>query len=181
MVAAACVIVAAGRPFAAAATSTGPLADEYRVKAAILYNLAKFVDWPSDAFAAPAAPLSLCVLGVDPFGALLDEALKGRQVSGRSIVTRRVAEPDPSCHVLFIATSERKRLGLITERLGTSGVLTVSEESGFIDVGGIVELVTEGGRVRFHINAAAAERARLRVSARLLALAATPRHVEGER
>lgn len=172
------LLVAGGAVGVAARSAVGALPDEYRVKAAILYHLAKFVEWPADAFPAPDAPFAVCVLGVDPFGELLDESLKGRQVAGRAFAVRRLAEPQGGCHVLFIATSERRRLGLITEQLGKTGVLTVSEEDGFTALGGIVELINEAGKVHFHINAAAAERARLRVSARLLALAANPRHAE---
>lgn len=179
--AAAALVTLAGAGLGANTTGPGPLVDEYRVKAAILYHLAKFVDWPADAFASPATPMAVCVLGADPFGAVLDESIGGRQVAGRPVLVRRIAEPEGGCHVLFISTSERRRLALIVERLGTAGVLTVSEEDGFTRLGGIVELITEGERVRFHINTAAAERARLRVSARLLALAANQKAPGGPR
>ena len=176
------LLVAAGAVRVTARSAVGaPLPDEYRVKAAILYHLAKFVEWPADAFSTPTAPFAVCILGVDPFGGILDESLKGRQVAGRAFAVRRLADPEGGCHVLFIATSERRRLGFITGQLGTAGVLTVSEEDGFTALGGIVELINDAGKVHFHINAAAAERARLRVSARLLALAANARHAEGEK
>jgi hypothetical protein len=152
--------------------------DEYNVKAGILYHLAKFVEWPVEAFTTPAAPFAVCVLGVDPFGEVLDESLKGRQVAGRTFLVRRLAVPEEGCHILFIAASERRRLGSIPVPFGTAGVLTVGEEDGFTALGGIVEMVNEAGKVHFRINATAAERARLRVSARLLALAANPRHAD---
>jgi YfiR/HmsC-like len=147
-------------------------AEEYRVKAAILYNLAKFVDWPPDALPSPTAPLTLCVLGVDPFGSAIDDAVKGRQVGGRPLVIRRIADVEPGCHVLFVSTSERKRTSLVLDRLGTSPVLTVGDGEGFSALGGMIELVTDGDRIRFSINTAAADHAKLHLSARLLAIAA---------
>lgn len=149
--------------------------DEYGVKAAILYNLAKFVDWPTDAFADPAASLVICVLGVDPFGGVLDETVRGHGVGRRAVVAKRIVDVTTGCHVLFIASSERRRLPAIMDRLHTRSVLTISEADGFTEQGGMIGLATEGERVRFDINVDAAERARLKVSARLMALASAVR------
>ncbi len=146
-------------------------AEEYRLKAAILFNLAKFVDWPENAFSDPGAPLVLCVLGSDPFGSSLDDVLRGRSIGRRTVVARRIAGLAQGCHVLFIAGSERKRVSAITERLRDASVLTVSEDDAFTSQGGMIALETEGERVRFDINGGAAERAGLKVSARLLSLA----------
>lgn len=157
----------------APAQSAPAHADEYRLKAAILYNLAKFVDWPADAFADAASPLSLCVIGADPFGPLLDDTLRGHLVAGRPVVARRIADLTSGCQVLFIAGSEKKRLPVLLDRLRGQSLLTVSEDDAFVDLGGMIGLITEGERVRFNVNADAAERARLKVSARLLALASS--------
>jgi hypothetical protein len=147
------------------------LDDEYRVKASVLYNLAKFVDWPQSAFPAVTTPVTLCVLGSDPFGAPLDEAFHGRQVGGRSVLIRRDASIEPGCHILFVARSERKRRAAVLDRVSTSPVLTVGEDEGFSAAGGIIELVTDNQEIRLSINNGAAQRAGLRVSARLLSLA----------
>lgn len=155
-------------------------ADEYRVKAAFLLNFARFVEWPAETFAGPSAPLSLCVLGVDPFGAILEQELQA-QKGGRPMVARRIAQVEPGCHVVFISGSERKRLALLVETLRRAHVLTVSEEEGFGGLGGMVELFTEGDSVRFNIYPSEVERAGLRASARLIALAANQRHAAGGR
>jgi hypothetical protein len=152
--------------------------DEYRLKAAVLYNLAKFVEWPDDAFADPAAPLVVCVLGVDPFGAALDDTLRGHSVGGHATVAKRIAEVTPGCHVLFVANSEAKRLPAILERTRTSSVLIVGEAAGFIDRGGMIGLATDDDRVRFDVNLAAADRARIKISSRIMALASSVRRVE---
>jgi hypothetical protein len=152
--------------------------DEYRLKAAVLYNLAKFVEWPDDAFADPAAPLVVCVLGIDPFGAALDDTLRGHSVGGHATVARRIADVTSGCHVLFVANSEAKRLPAILERMRTSSVMIVGEASGFIDRGGMIGLATDDDRVRFEVNLAAADRAHLRISSRVMALASAVRRVE---
>ncbi len=158
-----------------------PAADEYRVKAAIVYNLAKFVEWPADAFAAASTPLNICVLGVDPFGQALDDAFRGHLVAGRTVTLRRTAEVEPGCHLVFISGSERKRMAVLADRLRTSSVLTVSEQEGFCAIGGMIELFTEGDHVRFNLTVAAIEAARLRVSARLREIASNEKHLSGDR
>jgi YfiR/HmsC-like len=155
--------------------------DEYRLKAAVLYNLAKFVEWPDEAFADATAPLVVCVLGVDPFGAALDDTLRGHSVGGHAASAKRIAEVTPGCHVLFVANSEAKRLPAILERLRTSSVLVIGDAVGFVDRGGMIGLVTDDERVRFDVNLRAAERARIKISARLMALASSVRRSEGTR
>ena len=149
--------------------------DEYRLKAAVLYNLAKFVEWPGESFQAATSPFVICVLGADPFGEALDQSLAGRVVGGRPVVARRINDVESGCHILFIADSEVRRLSTIMDKLRGASVLTVAEVNGFVDRGGVIGLVTEDDRVRFEINADAATKARLKISARLLALAAPGR------
>jgi hypothetical protein len=158
-------------PEAAPAFPSAPRANEYAVKAALIYNIAKFVTWPPAVFPAAGEPLVVCVVGADPFGSTLDDTLKGRQVGGRPVVVRRVAEPEPPCRVLFVSSSEHKRLGVILDKV-KAGVLTVADMAGFNRAGGIIELVTEADSIHFHLNAQAAEQARLQISARLRALEA---------
>jgi len=148
-------------------------ADEYRVKAAILYNIARFVEWPSDAFADGVSPVVVCVVGVDPFGAALDDALQGRTVKGRPVAIRRLHDLGRGCHVVFISYSEQKRVDDILEQLGSTHVLSMSEVDRFTQRGGVIGLTTVGDRVRFDINVSAAERAQLTVSSRLMALASS--------
>jgi hypothetical protein len=172
---AASLVVAAGVGFDAAAV------DEYRVKAAIVYNIAKFVDWPEDVFADAATPLTICVLGRDPFGADLDDAIRGRMIKGHSAVARRIVDVATGCHVLFVAESDPKRLRSVLDRVRDTEVLTIGEAPGFLDQGGVVRLLAEDERIRFEVNLAAAERAHMRISARVLALAASVRRGSGSR
>lgn len=146
---------------------------EYEVKAAFLFNFTKFVDWPSTAFASPDAPITICIVGSDPFGAILDQTVEGETVSDHEIQVRRGLQGDElrSCHILFISGSEREQCARIFSSLHGSSVLTVSDLSGFVDAGGMIEFVLESGKVQFEINAVAAETAGLKLSSRLLRVA----------
>lgn len=152
---------------------------EYQVKAAFLYNFTKFVEWPPLP-PGDRSPLRLCILGDDPFGNTLDEIVFGESVGGRPLLPERRHASEPlenqrSCHVLFISRSERGRMRQVLDAVAGLPVLTVSDVPGFLDAGGQVQFVMAGGKVRFAINQAAAERARLRISSKLLRLALDPR------
>ena len=146
---------------------------EYQVKAAFLLNFTKFVEWPAAAFPAPDAPITICVIGEDPFGAILDRTIEGERVNRHGVSARRLlAAGDPrSCHILFISQSEQERFAQIVSRLRGSSVLTVSELPGFADTGGMIEFLIEEGKARFYINAATTEGAGLKLSSRLLRVA----------
>ena len=149
--------------------------DEYQVKAAFLYNFAKFVEWPPEALGGPNEPLAVCVLGEDPFGAALDDVVSGRKVEGRALSIRRISDARQThgCRILFVSSSERKRVLSVLAGLNEPGVLTVGESDSATAEGMIINFTLEGGKVRFAINAAAAEREKLRVSSRLLSLASS--------
>ena len=148
-----------------------PTSREYRIKAAFLYNFAKFTVWPAGAFADGKAPLRLCVLGDDPFNGAL-AALEGRTVKNRPIVASRPASADSlgRCHLLFISASEHGRLGTILESLHGMPVLAVGDTPQFAHLGGIIRLKIVENKVRFEINVGAAQNAKLKIDSRLLRL-----------
>ncbi len=146
---------------------------EYQIKAAFLYNFAKFVEWPADAFADPHAPVVVGIVGEDPFGSVLDKIVLGKTVNGRGLMIKRL-KPGPDlrkCHILFISSSEKKHLAPILESLQGSSVLTVGETDRFAQSGGAINFILEENKVRFEINSETAARARLKISSKLLALA----------
>jgi hypothetical protein len=147
--------------------------NEYQVKGAFLFNFAKFISWPAEAFAGPSSPVVIGVLGQDPFGAWLDEIVQGERVNGRDITIRRlgIRESARDCHILFISESERRRLAEILEELDGASVLTVADMSEFTSAGGVIRLTKEDFRIGLEVNLAAADRAKLRISSRLLSLA----------
>jgi hypothetical protein len=146
---------------------------EYEVKAAFLLNFTKFVEWPPSAFPEPDSPISLCVLGDDPFGTTLDELVRGETVNGRALVIRRMSQtPIPKvCHVVFFGLPSKEVPPLL--RSVGPGVLAVGEGESFIRAGGMIAFVIDNRRVRFIVNQTAATNAGLRLSSRLLAVAKT--------
>jgi hypothetical protein len=143
---------------------------EYQVKAAYLLNFTRFIDWPPDAFEGPDAPLSICILGDDPFGSTLDQIAGGEVVNGHKVTVQRLKRaPMPkSCGVLYVG-GQGKQVK-IPAGLGP-GVLTVGEGGNFIRDGGMIAFIIDDHRVRFEINEAAAESARFRISSKLLSIA----------
>ncbi|HET6546334.1 MAG TPA: YfiR family protein [Rhodanobacteraceae bacterium] len=148
---------------------------DYQVKAVFLFNFTQFVGWPSGAFGDSQEPIVIGVLGDDPFGAYLDETVRGERVDSRSLVVRRyrdTADLDAAgCQVLFISESEAGRLEQDVARLRDRSILTVSDLDGFVDRGGMIQFVTENNRVKLRINADAAKAAGLTISSKLLRVA----------
>src|SRR5262249_17974257 len=144
---------------------------ESQQKAGHLLNFTRFVEWPSSAFADADSPLTICVLGEDPFGETLDRVVEGESAGGRKLGVRRIQQPPPSktCQVLFVGRGE-KDVSEILSGLGP-GILTVGEGRGFLHSGGMIGFFVEDRHVRFDINHRAAVKASLTLSARLLSVA----------
>jgi hypothetical protein len=144
---------------------------EHQVKAAFLYNFAKFVDWPPTAFSRPNDAITICLAG-DAFAAELEKAVQGESLNGRRLVVRRIAAPEPlrGCHILYIDPSQTRRYAELPA-IGSQPVLTVGESEDFIASGGMIRFVETGHRIHFQINPEAVDRASLKVSSRLLRLA----------
>jgi hypothetical protein len=158
------------------ADAAEPAADlESEVKAAFLYNFAKFIEWPPDAFPEPSAPMTFCVYGEGSVGADLDALVRGETLNGRRLVVRRLRELAAAreCHVLFLGTAEKGRVAEALAALREASVLTVGEGKSFLDDGGMIRLFLEQNRMRFDINLDAAEKSALRISSKLLRLAQT--------
>jgi hypothetical protein len=144
---------------------------EYQVKAAFLYNFMKFIEWPSDGLGTPGT-VTLGILGKDPFGEALDE-VRGKTVKGRRVVVvhLRGNEELKECDFLYICASERGHLSQILKTVQNSPTLTVADQEGFCQAGGMINLVFVKNRVGFEVNIGATNRARFRVSSQLLKLA----------
>lgn len=143
---------------------------EYQVKAVFLFNFSQFVQWPATAFSAADAPLVIGVLGQDPFGAQLDDVVRGESAGGHPLLVRRFTELKniQDCHILFITREEQRRLPDILTALKGSNVLTVGDADGFAVNGGMIRLKNERNRIRLNINLKAAEAAGLTISSKLL-------------
>jgi hypothetical protein len=144
---------------------------EYQVKAVCVLNAARFVSWPSSAFANTDAPLVIGILGDNPFGSALQNVVAGETVHERRIVVRRVSlEEAATVHVLFISNSQRDHLAEILRKVGSASVLTISEIENFTQNGGMVSLTLIRGKIRFDANPDTAGRAQLKIDSQFLLL-----------
>jgi hypothetical protein len=155
-----------------AAAGEAPTSKEYQVEAAFLFNFAKFVEWPAESFADASAPITIGVLGDDPFGRALDDAVRGETIRGRRIVVKRSrrAEELVDCQLVFVAKSESGRKEQALATLGAHPTLTVSDIDGFGKAGGDIQFYLDGTKLRFLINQDEAQKQSLKLSAQLLSL-----------
>ena len=151
---------------------------EYQVKAAFLYNFVKFVEWPS-VLNGSQDPIVIGILGPDPFGPVLDRTFADKRVGGRRLELRRYGKVEELqlCHVLFVSSTLKRDWSKVLAAVQGTPVMTVSDEGGFVESGGIIELLLEDNKIRFDINLNEGKRSGLKISAQLLQLA---RRVEGK-
>ncbi|MDQ1407267.1 MAG: hypothetical protein QOG55_2896 [Acidobacteriaceae bacterium] len=164
---------------AGAQAGDGSDSSEYLIKAGFIYNFAKFVEWPSTAFAEPDSPIVIGVLGTDPFGDIINHVVEGKKIGTRGFVIRRFkwskelkdSKDFKDCRILFVSSSEKLHFEEIFDAVKGLPVLTVGETPGFAERGGIIRLMLEDNRVRFEVNVDAAHDGNLNISSRLLTLA----------
>jgi hypothetical protein len=146
---------------------------EYQIKAAFIYNFARFVDWPTQAFSDATSPMVIGVLGKNVFGDSLAQIIKGNTIGGHPLEVKEFdsATDAASCQLLFISASEKSHFSKILAQLSGKSILTVSETDNFISEGGMINLKIVDNRVRFEINNEAAKKAGLTISSKLLSLA----------
>lgn len=154
-------------PCAAAAQSSDL---ELKIKAAFLYNFAKFVDW-GPKLVDPDEPIQICVMEPDPFGTILDETVRDKRIATHPLLVRRIASGDlRSCHILYAGTRDAQALGALFAVTSGAGVMTIHEAGSALPAG-VARLYLDQNRVRFEINTAAAERENLQISSKLLSVA----------
>ena len=163
---------ATGAPGAAHGQDAAP--SEYQMKAAFLYNFAKYVDWPVSVL-PEHAPLVFGVYGDDPFDGALQTIIHDKVISGHGMIVRHITSlrDVTNCHVLFISKSESRHLEEITTALRGRPILTVSDTEGFKRQGGMIGLIKADNNIRFEINREAAAREGLLLSSKLLRLDTT--------
>jgi len=155
------------------ASSTGRKASEDRVKAAFIYNFARYVTWPDPDGGPDDDALTVGILGDDSFAAALDKAAAGKVVKGQRIVVSRLRSLDDvaGCQMLFLAASKSHCLEDVLAKASDSHVLVVGDAKGLAQRGAAINFFVQRKRVRFEINRKAAKRAGLKISARLLRVA----------
>lgn len=143
---------------------------EYQLKAVFLFNFSQFVEWPTNAFTDSQSPITIGVLGTDPFGSSLDDTVRGEKVNGRPLVVQRYGrvEDIKDCHIIFISQSEEGRLEQILENLKGRSILTVADTDQAARRGVMIRFVMENNKIRLRINLASARTAGLTISSKLL-------------
>lgn len=160
----------------AAQVSDASDSSEYLIKAGFIYNFAKFVEWPATAFADADSPIVIGVIGVDPFGSLIDRIVEDKKIGSHGFVVRRFRwgkdlKDLKDCKILFVSPSEKAHMDEILQMVKGLPILTVGETPGFAERGGMIRFTLEDNRVRFEVNVEAARQVNLNISSRLLTLA----------
>lgn len=158
----------------ACSSALGQARSEREVKALFFVTLARYVEWPTNAFASPTAPLTIGVLGEDPFGNLLESLVHGEEVRGRPLKLVRFASAEGAkdCHLLFVGRMAAYRFEFEMDKLKKFPVATVSDRTGFVGGGGVIEMfINDEKKVRLKISRSAVQRTGITVSPALLSLA----------
>lgn len=168
------LIIGAGLTPFAAAGQTDSL--EFPIKAQFLYKFAPFIEWPAAAFETPGSPLTICILGRDPFAGGLDRAVAGQHVGGRPFAVKRLTRLDTAsgCHLAYISATAEQTVASALQAARGAFVLTVTDEAVAAAPRGMLHFVIRDRRVRFIADPAAATAAGLTISSKLLALSTPP-------
>jgi hypothetical protein len=145
--------------------------NEYEAKAGYLFNFVKFIEWPSHSFPDGASPLIIGVVGDDKFSETIEKAINGKIANGRRLLVKRFAnfKALTTCHIVFVRASEKERIQQTLAAAGTA--LTVGESEGFAHRGGVINFTFSSSKLQIEINQTSADRAGLKISAKLLSLA----------
>ena len=161
------LLAAHGASASGAATLT-----EEQIKAGFLFNFIRFVEWPPRSYASPVSPITVCVIGETGITPMLTEAANGRTVDGREVQVKRLKLNDDlhGCQLIYIPSTEPERWKALLERTSDTDTLTVGEDSSFTQEGGVLSFFIQDNRVKLALNLNAANRAGLRISAKLIAV-----------
>ena len=145
------------------------------MKALFLFNFAKYVDWPADAFSNSTAAIVIDVVGEDGFSDEFKRITGDRTVNGRKVVVRQAEDGADlkECQILFICASQKGRLPEILEAVKNSAVLTVGETDQFLAMEGMINFTKKENKIHLEINLVPAQRANLKLSSKLLTVADT--------
>jgi hypothetical protein len=154
-----------------AAVAAAPSVKEHELKAAYIYNFAKFTTWPSASFSSPTAPLIVGIAGNEQVAAALASQVKNRTVNGHSVEVRSLAPSQGIADLHILYGADDASLASLQQAFVTQGLLTIGDTAQFAARGGVIRFVIDGDRLQFEINSGAAKRADLTLSSQLLMLA----------
>ncbi len=147
---------------------------EHQIKAAMIFNMMRFVDWPESALPNADGNIGICVISRGAMATAV-ESLRGKQIKGKNITVRQIGKTGglSGCHVLLLSDVDRPYTSAILEQTRSTPLMTVSDSRGFAAAGGVFGFIILEGKVRFEVNLASAQRHRIRISSQLLKLAQT--------
>ncbi len=146
---------------------------EYKVKAVFIYNFIHFIDWPQSTYEYSYDEFVIGIIGGDPFGTYIDEAVAGERIKSHRIKVQRYksVEEIKKCHILFINTHDPEETKKILDFTAKRHILTVSDTPNFIRWGGMVRFFTVEDKIRLEINNTLARARELKISSKLLRVA----------
>jgi hypothetical protein len=146
---------------------------EYKVKAAFIYNFARFIEWPPSVFPSADAPFVIAVLGIDPFNGALEQAVNGKAVGTRRVEIRHFESVDKigDCQILFVPVTDDASEANAIGKVKNNHVLTIGESDSFDVNGGCLQFFEQDNKVRFEISTDATDQSQVRISSKLLKLA----------
>jgi hypothetical protein len=146
---------------------------ESALKAAFLYNFAKFVEWPPQSFASSSAPILLCTYQDSSVGSALQDIVSGKAIADRRLVVSQLRNLDAgrSCQILFVGAAARRNQQSIIAAFRGQSVLLVGDTEDFARDGGAINFIVRDDRLRFVVNLAAVDTSHLKLSSKLLSLA----------
>lgn len=149
-----------------------PGSREYQLKAIFLYNFSQFVEWPAASFSSEQASMVIGIVGKDPFGTYLEEAISGEKMNGHPLVIERYANADEigACQILFINLPDTKSRDQAIAAVKDKNVLTVSDAPDFLEHGGMIKFFTRQGKLKLQVNLEVTKTANLEISSKLLRL-----------
>jgi len=149
------------------------LGDEHDIRAAMIFNIAKFVEWPTWKAGDHGGAFVVCELGTDPVTASLEKVLRSQTISGRPVALLHLNKDGAvaGCHILYLAHCDRKAFEQIAPELMKQAVLSVGYQDWLASAGGVVSLPIVDDNVRIQVNLGVAQRSGLNVSSKLLRLA----------
>jgi hypothetical protein len=145
---------------------------EETLKSQFILNFARFTTWPSAAFASPSSPLVVGFVSTPELAEAFDKIATGKNINGRELKVKKfdsASAIDDSCQMIVAAPGAQSRA--VAARIKGKHVLLVGQDGGFLDAGGIINLIVDGGKISFEVNLATARAASLELDQKLRALA----------
>jgi hypothetical protein len=144
-----------------------------QIIAAFVFNFAKFTEWPQQAFTESNAPLNVCFLGGEDVRVAFQEISAGKSVNARPILVRDVKTAGEvlDCRIIYIDTANGPVVAGVMKNARQRCALVIGVSNDFLLRGGIIKLLVENNRMKFDVNVGAADRTKIRLSSKLLALA----------